>query len=254
MPDSPVEEPSAEEPPAFPFFHSMFGFIRMRVVQGLFLALPIAITFWILHWLYRTLRDVLIDPVAVIVRWATMQFYAGDAATVENAQELPLWFDYYAAPLIALATVIALLYFFGMFFQSRLHRLLDWVLMQVPVVTHIYSAVRKVFSALQEQQNNAKRFQRVVLVSFPHTGMKAPAFVTSTCIDTATGKNILCVYVPTTPVPTSGYMLMVPEEEVTDLSWDLNETLQAIVSGGISVPNHVDYSQPAKPPPETLHE
>ena len=49
------------------------------------------------------------------------------------------------------------------------------------------------------------------------------------------------MYVPTTPVPTSGYMLLVPEEEVIAVNWDLEETLQAIVSGGITVPNEVSY-------------
>ena len=71
--------------------------------------------------------------------------------------------------------------------------------------------------------------------------MRVPAFVTSSCKDIHTGKTILCVYVPTTPVPTSGYMLLVPEEDVTELNWDLNDTLQAIVSGGISVPEEVGY-------------
>jgi uncharacterized membrane protein len=71
--------------------------------------------------------------------------------------------------------------------------------------------------------------------------MKAPAFVTSECLEETTGKVILCVYVPTTPVPTSGYMLMIPEEDVVTLNWDLEETLQAIVSGGITVPPRVTY-------------
>jgi uncharacterized membrane protein len=80
-----------------------------------------------------------------------------------------------------------------------------------------------------------------VLIEFPHPGMKAPAFVTSECKEETTGKVILCVYVPTTPVPTSGYMLMIPEEDVVELNWDLEETLQAIVSGGIKVPANVTY-------------
>ncbi len=58
-----------------------------------------------------------------------------------------------------------------------------------------------------------------------------------------THRKILCVYVPTTPVPTSGYMLLVPEDEVVDVNWDLQETLQAIVSGGITVPRDVIYDR-----------
>jgi len=227
-----------------PIIGGIVLFVRSRLVQGLLLALPIAITFWILHWLYRTLRDVLIDPVARVVSWVSLRF-------VENSDEamgesLPYWFDSWAAPVIAVAIILGLLYFFGMFFQSRIHRLIDWFLLQVPVVTNVYSAVRQVFTAIQREDGGSKKkFQRVVLVPFPHQGMRAPAFVTSSCTDKATGRKILCVYVPTTPIPTSGYMLMVPEEDVTDLSWDLNETLQAIVSGGIAVPEEVDYFPPA---------
>ena len=85
-------------------------------------------------------------------------------------------------------------------------------------------------------------FKRVVLIEFPHPGIKAPAFVTSECTDLGTGEKILCVYVPTTPIPTSGYMLMVREKDVVPLNWDIEETLQGIVSGGITVPKNVTYS------------
>ena len=136
---------------------------------------------------------------------------------------------------------------FGLFFAWLLARrafprksLLDWVILHVPGVTVIYASVRKVFATLQIQHEGQK-FQRVVLVPFPHPGMKVPAFVTSSCLDVATGKTILCVYVPTTPVPTSGYMLLLPEEDATEVSWSLDDTLQAIMSGGISVPEKVEY-------------
>ena len=76
--------------------------------------------------------------------------------------------------------------------------------------------------------------------------MKAPAFVTGESVDVSTGRTILCVYVPTTPVPTSGYMLMVEQEDVIELNWDLEETLQAIVSGGITVPETVTYQPEMK--------
>ena len=87
--------------------------------------------------------------------------------------------------------------------------------------------------------------QRVVLVSFPHPGMRLPAIVTSTCRDVTTGKTLLCVYVPTTPVPTSGFFLIVPEEDTTELNWDIQQTLQAIISGGLTAPPEVTYYRAA---------
>jgi uncharacterized membrane protein len=77
--------------------------------------------------------------------------------------------------------------------------------------------------------------------------MRVPAFVTSSCRDAKTQRTILCVYVPTTPIPTSGYMLLVPEEEVTDLDWELDETIQAVVSFGLTAPPIVRYDRESSP-------
>ena len=232
--------PDDDAPP----FVILLRFIRSRLFSGLMVALPIVITIAIIYYLYSTLRQLLIDPIAnLIVRfWGSSQMKFPD--------NTPEWFQYYVqsqqeteniiAPLLALGIVIVMLYVLGMLFQTRLHRALDWLLLKMPGVTTIYKAVSNVFKSLSQQQH-ADKFKRVVQVKFPHTGMQVPAFVTSSCVDANTGKTILCVYVPTTPVPTSGYMLLVPEEDVIPLSWDLNETLQAIVSGGITVPENVDY-------------
>jgi uncharacterized membrane protein len=68
-----------------------------------------------------------------------------------------------------------------------------------------------------------------------------PAFVTASCRDVETQKTLLCVYVPTTPVPTTGFFLIVPEEEVTELNWSSEQTLEAIMSGGLAAPPEVSY-------------
>jgi uncharacterized membrane protein len=81
--------------------------------------------------------------------------------------------------------------------------------------------------------------------------MKTPGFVTASCRDEATLKTILCVYVPTTPMPTTGYMLLIPEDEVTDLDWNMEETVQAVVSFGITAPGHVRYYPDGKTPAES---
>src|SRR5262249_25444969 len=85
-------------------------------------------------------------------------------------------------------------------------------------------------------------------------GVKLPAFVTATCRDIETQRTLLCVYVPTTPVPTSGFFLLVPEEEVTELNWSSEQTLQAVMSGGFASPPEVSYFKTrsaTKPAPET---
>lgn len=205
--------------------------IRNRIVAGLFVVLPVLITFYVIQWLYDFFTRLLIAPIA---GWLIESWF-GEGVTS------PKFVEYFLAPVAALFLVGAALYVAGIFFNSRLHRLFDWFLNTVPGVNYVYSIVSNVFEAVQRSNFGADDFKRVVLVEFPHPGMKAPAFVTAETTDQKTGQNILCIYVPTTPVPTSGYMLMVPESDVVALDWDLQETLQAIVSGGITAPKSVQY-------------
>jgi uncharacterized membrane protein len=159
---------------------------------------------------------------------------------------LPDWYKNLAAPILVIFFALAILYFLGLFVRSRLHNAIDSVLLHVPVVTTIYGAVRNMFSAFRNPSESLERktYKRAVLVPFPHPGMRVPGFVTATCRDSSTGKTILSVYVPTTPIPTTGYMLLIPEEDVSELDWDFEETLQAVISGGFSVPAEVRYFKP----------
>ena len=206
-----------------------FRLLRNRIIAGLFVVLPLFITYFVMKWLYDTLYSFALSPISYFLR---------HALNLEN--EDPSWLVDGLLSLAAFGLVLGVLFVAGMFFQTRLHRAVNWILLNVPGVKTVYSAVSNVFNAMSAQGQDEK-FKRVVLVEFPHSGMKAPAFVTGECTDQNTGRKILSVYVPTTPVPTSGYMLLVPQENVVELNWELDETLQAIVSGGISLPSHVTY-------------
>jgi uncharacterized membrane protein len=224
--------PDPQVDSAGPALRRVWRGIRTRLLGGLVFVLPILITLWVIYWLYSTLDQLVIDPLARLVLWNVRWGQPG--------AELPFWFEVYAAPVIGFFLALTLLYCLGFFVNSRVRRAVDWVLLRVPLVSVIYKGVGKVFEAL-EKQPGQQRPQRVVLVEFPHPGMKVPAFVTATCRDIETQRVILCVYVPTTPVPTSGYFLLVPEEEVTELNWTSEEALQAIISAGFTAPPEVHY-------------
>jgi uncharacterized membrane protein len=206
--------------------------VRARILGGLLLVLPVAITLWVVHWLCSTLVLYVIDPLGQLVLWKVLRRHP-DA-------DLPYWFERFVAPLIAVFIALLLLYCLGFFVHSRLRRVIDYVLLRLPIISVIYKGVQQVFQTF-DRRGGQQVPQRVVLIPFPHPGMKAPAFVTSTCRDGVTGKVILSVYVPTTPVPTSGYFLLVPEEDVTELSWTSEQALQAIISGGLTSPPEVSY-------------
>lgn len=204
--------------------------LRNRLITGLFVLLPIYITYVIVKWLYETLYYYAIGPIAGFIRDFTFK----DAA-------IPGYFLYGLSVVLAMFVVLSILMIAGVFAKSRLLSVAEWFLHKVPGVSTIYRVVSNVVEAISKSAETPD-FKRVVLIEFPHPGLKAPAFVTSECTETTTGKTILCVYVPTTPVPTSGYMLLVPEESVVPLDWGLEETLQAVVSGGITVPKKVTWA------------
>jgi uncharacterized membrane protein len=232
MNTKPTEVPGPPEDPTPGVFRRTWLGIRDRILAGLMLVLPILITAWVIYWLYSVLELYVIDPLAKLV--------LGQIGRGQPGAELPFWFEKVVAPLIAVLLLLAVLYFLGFFVNSRLRRVLDWIVLRVPGVSSIYDALRKV-TQLMEKQPGQQHPRRVVLVAFPHPGMKVPAFVTGSCRDLETQKVLLCLYVPTTPVPTSGYFLLVPEDEVVELNWTPEEALQAIISAGLTAPSQVRY-------------
>jgi uncharacterized membrane protein len=211
----------------------MWHVIRNRFIEGLLFVLPIVVTFYLISWLYSKLDAYVIEPIAVLVIWKT-QFL------VHSTNELPDWFKNFAAPLISLVLVLLAVYLCGILAHTQFRKRVNQLLLKVPVVSQIYEAVRGVVKVFEKQEGKPTAY-RMVLVPFPHTGMRLPAIVTATCTDVVTGKRLLCVYVPTTPVPASGFFLMLPEEEATELNWDVQQTMQAIISGGLTAPEQVTY-------------
>src|SRR3954470_16580728 len=165
--------------------------MKTRVVSGLILALPIALTFWIIYQLYLALNNAILGPASRGVRWL-LGFRTGFDADGVWAQVI--------SPLIAIGLALGLLYILGLLARSGVRRAIDWVLLHLPIVTTIYKALSNVFQSL-EAQRQGSMFQRVVLVAFPHPGSKALAFVSRTLADASTGRPILCVCVLTGVVP-----------------------------------------------------
>jgi uncharacterized membrane protein len=231
--------PIVEPPPSGPLMNEVrvvrafFGAIRTRIVGGLILSLPIAITFWIVYQLYLTFQKLVIDPTVWVIR---------SLLGPDRFGALPGWWQDIVAPLVGIGSVLALLYFLGLFVSTRLARFIDWLMLKVPLVTTIYQAVRGVFQSLN--QKGASKFKRVVSVAYPHAAIRVPGFVMKSMLDVETGRTILSVFVPFAPLPTSGFVLLVPEDDVIDLGWTVNEAMQGVVSGGLSMPSTVRFSPP----------
>ncbi len=110
---------------------------------------------------------------------------------------------------------------------------------KIPLVQTVYGSVKKLIGVLQQQPEGT---QRVVLIGFPSPEMKTVGFVTRQFRDEKTGQELAAVYVPTTPIPTSGYLEIVPLEHLVATDWTLDEAMTFIVSGGAVAPASVRYT------------
>ncbi len=111
------------------------------------------------------------------------------------------------------------------------------LLNQIPLVRSIYSAVKQVTHTLLSQEKNS--FRQVLLIEYPRKGTWTMAFQTGKAMDSfneVTGKELITVFVPTTPNPTSGFILMLPESEVKKLDIDVEDALKFVMSLGVVMP------------------
>jgi uncharacterized membrane protein len=112
------------------------------------------------------------------------------------------------------------------------------VLGRMPVIRGIYSAMKQIFETVLAKQSDT--FREVVLVEWPRRDMWTIAFVTSRTegeVQRLTGPDVVSLYVPTTPNPTSGFHLIVPENEVRDSQLSVEEAFKTILSLGIAQPD-----------------
>jgi uncharacterized membrane protein len=153
--------------------------------------------------------------------------------------------------LAALATLLAL-HFIGLFTSlvigRRLIAFMERLLGRLPLVQTIYGATKRF---LQTVQNPPATGQRVVLISFPSPDMKTVGFVTKVIRDTSGHGELAVVYVPTAPNPTSGYIEIVPLEDVVPTDWTMEEAMTFVMTGGTNSPDAVRFRNrptPAEPP------
>ena len=230
--------PIAKTSPSAAGRRSWFSAVRSQLVGGLFVVLPIVITLWIVYWLLLTLQRFLLDPLAVYVN--RLQAWIRNSAPLQSL-DLPDWWYEIASPVLAIVLALAILYVLGLVLRSWVYRTINWFLLHVPVVATIYRAVSNVINSLGTQFQGGSNFKRVVLVDFPHPGMRSLGLVTNSLRDATTGRTILTVCVLTGVMPPTGFTFFVPEESVTNIAWNVNETLQAILSGGLTAPATIHY-------------
>lgn len=148
-------------------------------------------------------------------------------------------------PVSSVLLTLFLLYVLGLLtasmFGRRLIFMVELLFGKLPLVKTIYHSTKQIVMTLGGSQ--LMNFQRVVLIEFPRPGMKCIGFLTSVIEDVDTGRKMATIFISTTPNPTTGYMQIVPLEEVSETGWSVEQAVKLMMSGGLLSPPKVPFDK-----------
>jgi uncharacterized membrane protein len=189
--------------------------LRKYFITGILVAVPLYVTVRVLQFLVTTL-DGLVAPYLDRI----LGFHI---------------------PGLGILSAIAVIFVIGLVTHNYLGRKLvrwnEWLIDKIPIIRSIYSAVKTLLEALF--MDRATAFSQVVLVDWFKPGQYALGFVTGIAtneLQARTKDKVVNVFVPTTPNPTSGFFIMIPEKDVLPLAMSIEDAFKLIMSGGILTP------------------
>ena len=184
--------------------------IQRTLVAGILVTLPIGITVLIFKFFFDLLDPILKEPLGLL-----------------PGPDIPG---------IGFGALLVLVYLIGLVGAHVVgRRLIDLghrVLEVIPGVKIIYGTTRSAIELLSNSNTNEHRYSGVVLIDFPRPGIQAIGLITSRMVD-INGEEILAVYVPTTPIPSSGFLVMTPANKVTQTDMTVDDAMKVVISGGI---------------------
>lgn len=210
--------------------------IQTYILIGGVLVTPVAVTLWVILLLVNLLST------SAFTRWLTTPIFT----------HLPGQNITFVQALVSLFMVLSLLFCIGVIFRNflgrRIYNLLDRIMENTPVINRIYTFVRTVSESILSQKETM--FREVVLIEYPMAGTYSVAFVSSivpprlqAASDHPDEPHVF-VFLPTTPNPTSGYMLMLPRSRVKKLNMTTAEAMRLIISAGATNSEEVKEGSP----------
>ena len=186
---------------------------RANFLTGLAIVMPAVISVGVVVWLFQS---------------------------VSNATDRLFFFlpEAWYRAWVALALTVLLICLIGRYCRSYFGRkAIEWIdhtILHVPLVNKIYGTVKQVNESFS---NNKSSFKQVVLVTFPHARSRTVGFVTGEQKGLGP-ENLISVFIPTTPNPTSGFLILVPESELIKLDMSVADGIKFIISLGAIAPDH----------------
>jgi len=205
--------------------------LRRLLVTGLLTLLPIWLTWVVLSFVFGLLSD---------ISWPWVQPLLSSLAQASPALS---WLQQSVVTgAVALFGTLLLILLVGWLAEHLVGQaLLQWfeaLISRIPLANSVYSGARKLLDTVQTSPDGTRR---VVLVEFPHPGMKTVGLVTRVFHDADTGEELAAVFIPTTPNPTGGYLEIVPVDRLVATNWSVDQAMSFIISGGAVAPESIPY-------------
>lgn len=241
----PQMPPPADVAPPAP---SVARHLRSIFFTGLLTLIPLFVTLWVLKFIYDTATS-FSRPIANSLVPALIHLYAprpldADAMAYDRSVTQ---IQNVASPILAIlisAMVVYILGLLGTFVVGkRMLAAAERFLENLPLIKGIYGTTKQVITVFRKG-GGGQGFQRVVLVEFPRSGIWTVGFVTNTITNAATHAAYVCVFIPMTPNPTSGFFQLFPLEQVRDTDWSIDQGIKIILSGGLLAPSVLNFEQP----------
>jgi uncharacterized membrane protein len=203
---------------------------RRRMLTGLLLILPVYVTYFVVKFLFGFVGGTLSPVIKKI-----LPLY-GISLPKSSLDEFIITF-------LSIVLTFILLYFIGIFAANFVGKIIityfENLLTKTPIVKNIYSSVKQIIHSVGLPGKQS--FKRVVLVDFPKAGTKSIGFVTG-ATQHNNEKKLISVFIPTTPNPTTGFLIFTPEDEVIDSNLTVEEAFKILFSGGVLTPKDITTS------------
>ena len=214
---------------------------RSYFLRGLAVLLPTILTIWIFLWGYKFIQE----NISVYVNRGIVRlvmFLQGEQQYLTKEDMVKFWVDGWgsiAGFLIALVGVCVLGVVLTSVVGKALWRMIEKFIMNTPFLRQVYPYVKQITDFLLKPGEQEKLFSRVVVVEYPRKGLWSIGMVTGSGIKKIVDKEekeFLTVFIATTPSPITGFVILVPKDEVIDAGMTIEDALRFIVSGGVISP------------------
>lgn len=194
--------------------------LRKYFLTGIAIILPLVITFWFLKWLFLKIDDILFQPFL-----SAIKIYF----KLPGLEILARLFVF----VIFILAISFLGFLVSLFSFRRLWAKLENLILKFPFIGKVYNSIKQISSAIVGE--GVSIFKKVVLVEYPVKGKFCIGFITAEAeelLNRASGEELVAVFIPTTPNPTSGMLIYFPKNSITILNLSIGDGMKLIISAG----------------------